>query len=52
MASRALEAKGGRWTTRAAPEGATVRVDGGHLDNRGGKLLAEGELPGRGEQPE
>ncbi|MBT9100786.1 hypothetical protein KIP74_01055, partial [Pseudomonas aeruginosa] len=25
-------------------KGATVRVDAGHLDNRGGKLLAEGEL--------
>ncbi|MEZ1711407.1 DUF637 domain-containing protein, partial [Pseudomonas aeruginosa] len=37
-ASQALDNQGG------SLKGATVRVDGGHLDNRGGKLLAEGEL--------
>ncbi|MEV1509096.1 hypothetical protein ABZQ71_29175, partial [Pseudomonas aeruginosa] len=50
VASRALEAKASAAALQALDnqggslKGATVRVDGGHLDNRGGKLLAEGEL--------
>ncbi|OPD70705.1 filamentous hemagglutinin, partial [Pseudomonas aeruginosa] len=44
--SRALEAKASQALDNqgGSLKGATVRVDGGHLDNRGGKLLAEGEL--------
>ncbi|EPB5737680.1 DUF637 domain-containing protein [Pseudomonas aeruginosa] len=46
VASRALEAKASQALDNqgGSLKGATVRVDGGHLDNRGGKLLAEGEL--------
>lgn len=46
VASRALEAKVSQALDNqgGSLKGATVRVDGGHLDNRGGKLLAEGEL--------
>ncbi|RPY88860.1 two-partner secretion system putative hemagglutinin TpsA2 [Pseudomonas aeruginosa] len=46
VASRALEAKASLALDNqgGSLKGATVRVDGGHLDNRGGKLLAEGEL--------
>ena len=45
VASRARsEGEPGAGQPGRQPEGATVRVDGGHLDNRGGKLLAEGEL--------
>ncbi|WP_457890653.1 two-partner secretion domain-containing protein [Pseudomonas aeruginosa] len=46
VASRALEAKASQALDNqgGSLKGATVRVDAGHLDNRGGKLLAEGEL--------
>ncbi|MDK3037441.1 DUF637 domain-containing protein [Pseudomonas aeruginosa] len=46
VASRALEAKASLALDNqgGSLKGATVRVDAGHLDNRGGKLLAEGEL--------
>ncbi|HEJ4859624.1 TPA: DUF637 domain-containing protein [Pseudomonas aeruginosa] len=46
VASRALEAKASQALDNqgGSLKGATVRVDGGHLDNRGGKLLAESEL--------
>ncbi len=46
VASRALEAKVSQALDNqgGSLKGATVRVDAGHLDNRGGKLLAEGEL--------
>ncbi|MBK5022194.1 MULTISPECIES: two-partner secretion domain-containing protein [unclassified Pseudomonas] len=46
VASRALEAKASQALDNQSGslKGATVRVDAGHLDNRGGKLLAEGEL--------
>ncbi|WP_457958012.1 two-partner secretion domain-containing protein [Pseudomonas aeruginosa] len=46
VASRALEAKASQALDNqgGSLKGATVRVDGGHLNNRGGKLLAEGEL--------
>ncbi|MFU4967126.1 hypothetical protein ACM7ZN_30780, partial [Pseudomonas aeruginosa] len=43
VASRALEAKASQALDNqgGSLKGATVRVDAGHLDNRGGKLLAE-----------
>ncbi|WP_316144010.1 two-partner secretion system putative hemagglutinin TpsA2 [Pseudomonas aeruginosa] len=46
VASRALEAKASQALDNqgGSLKGATVRVDAGHLNNRGGKLLAEGEL--------
>ncbi|MEF2171536.1 DUF637 domain-containing protein [Pseudomonas aeruginosa] len=46
VASRALEAKASQALDNqgGSLKGATVRVDAGHLDNSGGKLLAEGEL--------
>ncbi|MFO1921900.1 DUF637 domain-containing protein, partial [Pseudomonas aeruginosa] len=46
VASRALEAKASQALDNqgGSLKGATARVDAGHLDNRGGKLLAEGEL--------
>ncbi|HIE1755176.1 TPA: DUF637 domain-containing protein [Pseudomonas aeruginosa] len=46
VASRALEAKASQALDNqgGSLKGTTVRVDAGHLDNRGGKLLAEGEL--------
>ncbi len=46
VASRALEAKASLALDNqgGSLKGATARVDAGHLDNRGGKLLAEGEL--------
>ncbi|HEJ2824758.1 TPA: two-partner secretion system putative hemagglutinin TpsA2 [Pseudomonas aeruginosa] len=39
-----LELRSGTLRNAGSLKGATVRVDAGHLDNRGGKLLAEGEL--------
>ncbi|MCO3444906.1 filamentous hemagglutinin N-terminal domain-containing protein [Pseudomonas aeruginosa] len=46
VASRALEAKASQALDNqgGSLKGATVRGDAGHLDTRGGKLLAEGEL--------
>ncbi|HFX0903234.1 TPA: hypothetical protein ACIDZK_006329, partial [Pseudomonas aeruginosa] len=50
VASRALEAKASQALDNqgGSLKGATVRVDGGHLDNRGGVLVADAGLSATG----